>query len=122
MKIEGIFLKPESAFSKCIEDWATQNGIVTQDYDVKMGDSVVDGLLLINQNQDIEKETDELHTDFDKKHISTQKIDINGTLQVAVSNFELWLRNYKSKNILILGADDLVKNKNLSRFLNRISK
>jgi len=122
MKLERIFLKPESAFSKCIADWAEQNGIDTGDYDFKSEDTQVDGLLLINQNQDIEKDTDELHSSFDKKHISTQKIDINGTLQVAVSNFELWLRTYKSKNILILGADDLVKNDKFKRFLNRISK
>ena len=85
-----------------------------------MEEHSAEGLLLINENQDIEKEMYELHTLFDKKHLPTQKIDVNGTLQVAVSNFEMWLRNFKCSNILILGSEKLVKNENLERFLSRI--
>jgi len=96
-------------------------GIDTAEYDQK-SDNQPEGMLLINENQNIEKEVDELHTLFDKKHIPTQKIDINGTLQVAVSNLEMWLNNFKCKNVLILGADNLVKNDNLDRFFSRIKQ
>lgn len=122
MNLKSIYLKANSTFSSCIQEWAEKNGVQTEEFDFKTEELTVDGLLLINQNQDLEKEMDDLHSLFDKKHISTQKIDINGTLQVAVSNFQLWLRSNKCKNILILGSDELVKNENLDRFLNRISK
>ena len=45
---------------------------------------------------------------------------MNGTLQVAISNFDMWFHNFKCKNILILGSDELVKNTNLDRFLTKI--
>ena len=77
--------------------------------------------MVINANQDIDKDTEEVHAFFDLKHFPTQKVDVNGTLQVAVSNFQNWMRNFKCKNILILGSDDLINNENLDRFLQRAS-
>ena len=120
MKLELIYLKPDSTFSLHIEEWAKNRGIETMEYDLKSEEIVVDGLLLINENQTIEKEMEEIHTLFDMKHIPTQKIDINGTLQVALSNYQMWQSNFKCKSILILGSDNLIKNKNLDRFLSKI--
>lgn len=122
MKVKKIYLKPGCAFSSFIAEWSSGQGIETIDHDFKIGDQIADGLLVINENQDIDKDTYDVHTFFDVKHLPTQKIDVNGTLQVAVSNFDMWLRNYKCKNILILGSDDLLKNDNLKRFLSRIEE
>lgn len=121
MNLNSIYLQSESEFSKYIADWAQANNVNTSDYDQK-SEELPEGLLLINANQDIERDHHDIHTLFDKKHIPTQKIDVNGTLQVAVSNMEMWLNNFKCKNILILGSDSLMKNDNLGRFFDRISK
>lgn len=121
MSLEIIYLKPDSTFSTRLSEWASTMGIQTEFYDFKSEEIATDGLLLINENQDIDKDAEEIHAFFDVKHFPTQKIDINGTLQVAVSNFQNWMRNFKCKTILILGADDLVQNENLDRFLDRAS-
>ena len=121
MKVNSIYLETNSTFSKYVTDWANAAGISLVDYDHK-SEEIPEGLLLINANQDIEKDHVEIYASFDKKHIPTQKIDVNGTLQVAVSNLEIWLNNFKCKNILIIGSEALVKNDILNRFFNRISK
>ncbi|MCH2224382.1 MAG: hypothetical protein MK066_06385 [Crocinitomicaceae bacterium] len=121
MNLETIYLSAESPFSNHIREWATRMGVEVNAYTDKQGEEgTPDGLLLINENQDIRKDIDEIHTLFDRKHIPTQKIDINGTLQVAVNSFKMWMGSNKCKNILFLGADDIVKNENLERFLSRI--
>tara|TARA_R110002072_G_scaffold20688_1_gene74781 strand:- start:22530 stop:22904 length:375 start_codon:yes stop_codon:yes gene_type:complete len=120
MKLENIYLQPNSPFSAHISEWAGKIGIQAVDHTFKVGDQVVDGLLLINENQDIDKEINTIHSYFDERHLPTQKIDVNGTLQVAISNFDMWFHNFKCKNILILGSDELVKNTNLDRFLTKI--
>lgn len=123
MKIDKIYIAPNSKFSTYIAEWADQVGIITEEYDLKEPKELdTTGLLLINANQDTEKELIDLYKFFDKKHIPVQKIDVNGTLQVAVSNFELWLNNFKCKNVLILGSESLVNNDNLVRFFERIKK
>ncbi|MBL1278718.1 MAG: hypothetical protein COA33_000465 [Fluviicola sp.] len=120
MRLENIYLQPNSPFSKHISEWANKLGVQATEHTFKMGDQIADGLLLINANQDIDKEINVIHSYFDERHLPTQKIDVNGTLQVAISNFEMWFRNFKCKNIYIVGADDLTKNANLDRFLTKI--
>ncbi|MFT5777611.1 MAG: hypothetical protein ACI837_000559 [Crocinitomicaceae bacterium] len=121
MNLETVFLREGSSFSAYIGDWATQMGVSVASYDYKPNeDQDPDGLLLINENQDIRRDIDEIHTYFDARHIPTQKIDLNGTLQVAINSFRMWADENKCKKVLILGADELVKNENLDRFLKGI--
>lgn len=119
MQLDVILLRPESAFGKRIGDWASDHNIATEEYDQR-SEEFPDGMILVNSNQDFEREDLDLHTLFDNKHIPTQKIDLNGTLQVAVSNFELWVKTYKCRKVLIVGSDDLINNENLDRFLAKI--
>lgn len=122
MNLDKIYIKSDSTFSAYLTDWASKVNIEVEEYDFKSDEHIAEGMLLINENQDIEKDVDDLHSLFDEKHIPTQKIDVNGTLQVAVSNLDLWLKNNKCKNVLILGADALVGNENLDRFFHTIQK
>lgn len=123
MKIESIYIAAKSKFSTYVAEWAVSVGITTEEFDIK---SQIDnkglGLLLVNENHDLDKDLVDLYDLFDKKHVPSQKIDVNGTLQVAVSNFELWLNNNKCNKVIILGDDSLVKNENLDRFFSRIKK
>lgn len=122
MKLETIYLRLDSPFSNYMKEWATKMNVEVEGYEFKpQEDQKPDGLLLINENQDIRRDIDEIHTFFDKKHIPTQKIDLNGTLQVAVNSFKMWIDANKCKNILVLGSDEVVKNDNLNRFINGIS-
>jgi hypothetical protein len=54
---------------------------------------------------------------FDKQQKPVHKIDINGTLRVGITNFELWLETNKVKSLLILGAEELTSNPNLERYI-----
>lgn len=121
--LKTVYIKPNGEFSSYIRNWAEQEGVTVEEYEVRMNeDQNADGLLLINENQDISRELYDIHTFFDKKHIPTQKIDVNGTLQVAISSTQMWLKNFKCQKVLILGSDNLVKNDNLDRFFDRIKK
>lgn len=121
MNLQKVYIKADSKFSNSIAEWAARIGIETSEYDFKSGeDQKADGLLLINANQDIDKENDAIHSYFYSRHIPTQKVDVNGTLQVAVSSFKMWLMKNKCKDVLIIGSEKLLENENYERFLNRI--
>lgn len=121
MKLDTIYVQPDSVFSSYVADWAGKLEVEIADYDVRSEEHSAEGLLLINENQDITRELDDLHSLFYQRHVPTQKIDINGTLQVAVSSFEMWLSNFKCRKILVLGSDELVQNENLDRFFSRVN-
>ena len=46
MKLENIYLQPNSPFSAHISEWAGKIGIQAVDHTFKVGDQVVDGLQL----------------------------------------------------------------------------
>lgn len=121
MIVETIFLKDGGQFSEYVTKWADSRGIDTRSYEFKPNDDQEpQGLLLINENQDIRRDIGEVYALFDRKHIPTQKIDINGTLQVAFNSFRMWAEKNKIKHVLVLGHDDLVKNENLDRFFSNL--
>ncbi len=122
MNINKIYIKSDSQFSAYITEWAMNQRIPVEEYDFRLEDHQADGLLLINANHDIDRDLYEILLNFETKHIPTRKIDVNGTLQVAVSSFNLWLNSNKCKDVLILGSDNLISNENLDRFFRGLSK
>lgn len=122
MNLDKVYLKSESILSSYVAEWCEANGVEVELCDISAVEEVVDGLIIVTANLDIDKDVDDIQAEYDKKHIPIRKIDINGTLQVAVSNFDLWMKNNKCKTVMILGSENLVTNENLNRFFNSISK
>ena len=122
MKLRNIYLKAGTPFSKSMYDWSVENATnvseLKERYDVSM--DLFDSLLIVSENQSISKENWNLKSLFDKSQKPSYRIDINGTLNSAIANIELWLESNKSQDLLIVGKDEIVKNKNLDRFLDKL--
>ncbi len=121
MKLKTIYLRTGSTLNPIISEWANNNGLEAEE--VSLSENYTDGingLIILNQNGDIEKELMEARNAFDGKSKPVHRIDINGTLMVGVSNFDLWLERNGVANVLILGHDGLVENPNLNRFFETI--
>lgn len=122
MKLEKIFLRNTSKFSVVLRNWAEEKGYPTEELDDKKEDveEGIDGLVIFTQNQTIEREILEFRNIFDHKQKPVHKIDINGTLMVGVSNLDLWVERNKCKKALFIGADNLLENMNLVRYLEHL--
>jgi hypothetical protein len=122
MKVTSIFLFASSSFSSKIQTWA--EGMATELHSVQDKNAdffeQTDSLLIFNQNQELDSEIEELKARYDKQQKPVHKIDLNGTLQVGVTNLALWLDATKAKKMLVVGADELVNNPNLERYLGAI--
>jgi hypothetical protein len=118
MKLDTIFLKNNTRFSQYITHWATEKNIHLAEFPEKSEDSDegIDGLVVFNENQELDKEQAEIRTHFDNKQKPVHKIDINGTLMVGVSNLDLWIERNRCKKVLVLGSDALLENPNLDRY------
>ncbi len=122
MKIDRFYLQSHTKFAKSLADWAQEFPLEIVDFHERNLEVIdqMDGLLIFTENQTIEKEASDLREIFDLKQKPIQKIDINGTLVVGVSNFTFWLERNNCKNILVVGSDHLLENPNLDRFLSNI--
>lgn len=119
MKLDSIFLKNNSEFAQVLRNWALENNYDVQEYPDKNDepDKGINGLVIFNENQTVDKEDVEVRAIFDHNQKPVHKIDINGTLMVGLSNLELWLERNKCKKVLFIGSDSLLQNQNLERYL-----
>jgi hypothetical protein len=122
MKLNKILLRTNSKFSVVLNNWANDNGYEVEDFDDKKEnpEEGVDGLVIFTQNQSIEKDISEFRDMFDHKQKPVHKIDINGTLMVGISNLDLWVERNKCKRVLFIGADNLLENMNLVRYMEHL--
>jgi hypothetical protein len=122
MKVTSISLLASNKFSSKVQSWAASMANEVHSVTDKTADffESTDSLLIFNQNQELSPEILELKARYDKQQKPVHKIDINGTLQVGVTNFALWLDSTKSKNLMVIGAEELADNPNLERYLNAV--
>jgi hypothetical protein len=124
MNFTHIFALEETSFGKVIHAWADSISVETSPIDLKDEEKLneIEGLLLFHENQDFDRSQQELMHFFEQKQKAISKIDINGTLSVAVSNFSLWMDRNKCKTLLATGSEDLTRNPNLDRFLEQLKQ
>ena len=122
MKIESVYFKSNSLFGNFIGPWFTSRNITSQEYTNKSedADDGIDGLVIFSENQEVDRDILEVKAYFDRRQKPVHKIDINGTVMVAVSNLDLWIERNGCKKILFLGPDSMVKNSNLERLFNSL--
>ena len=122
MKLNTIFLKGNSKFSNALQVWATDRNFELAEFNEKLEnpDEGIDGMVIFNENQELDRDIVEIRAMFDNNQKPVHKIDINGTLMVGVSNLDLWLERNSCKKVLIVGADSLVANLNLERFISNL--
>ena len=122
MKLEKIYLKANSRFSHYLTAWANERNFNLDEFSDKVedADAGIDGLVIFSENQTVDKDLSEVRAIFDHKQKPVHKIDINGTLMVGVSNLDLWIERNRCKKVLFVGADTLLENPNLERYLNSL--
>ena len=122
MKVSSISLLAPNKFSSKVQSWAASMATEVHSVTDKTADffESTDSLLIFNQNQEMSPEIIELKARYDKQQKPVHKIDINGTLQVGVTNFALWLDSTKAQNVLVIGAEELADNPNLERYLDAV--
>ena len=122
MKVTSIYILASNKFSTKVQIWAASVATEVLSVADKNADFFegTDSLLIFNQNQELGQEVLEIKSRYDKQQKPVHKIDINGTLRVAITNFDLWLDSTKSKNLMVIGAEELADNLNLDRYLDAV--
>ena len=89
---------------------------VKERYDAHI--ELFDSLLIVSENQSISKENWNLKSLFDKNQKAHLSNRYQWNLKCCHCEFRTMVESNKSKNLLIVGKDEIVKKqKNLDRFL-----
>jgi hypothetical protein len=122
MNLNSVFLLKEKQVSELLEQWLVAANLSFDYYDSKVHEDLVQGLVVLTEGLDVDRQDQELIDFMEARRTPVRKIDLNGTIQAAVSGLDLWLKNSKSSTIILTGSDAIKENENLIRFLNRLTE
>lgn len=112
-----IFLEEKTAFTTTIETTLLDKGFNVEHIDPLSDDDIpVDALVIFHDNHNLDKHIVEIRDHFEKHQIATHKIDLSGTLNVAISHLGLFLERIKSKKVLFIGSPSLKDHPKLEVF------
>lgn len=123
MKIDTVYLLNNDEFSKAIANWTEGKRVEYVSTD-KKGDAlaeIIEGVVVFHENHNFSKEDEDIQALIESHNKPAHRVDINGTLAATASNFTMWLERNKPKSLLVLGNKEVSKNKNLMRFLNKLT-
>lgn len=112
-----IFLEEKTAFTTTIETTLTTRGIPVELFD-QSPDLIekIDALVIFHDNHNFDKRTAEVRDQFEKLQIAIHKIDLSGTMNVALSHLSLFFDRVKCKNVLFIGSAQLKDHPKLEVF------
>ncbi len=121
MSIQKIFTKVKSKFSDRIEMLSQAKSVEFEilDKDERSFDDT-DALVIFHEDHNLDASGEETRDIFEKKLRPIHKIDINGTKQVIVSQYGLWLERNSVKSPLFIGTDQLIDNPKVEGLLDKM--
>lgn len=122
MAIKKICIKEKSKFGERIEKWAQEKNFEFSIMEKEdKNHENIDSLVIFHEDHNLEPSGVELRDVFEKKLKPIHKIDVNGTKQVSISHFGLWVERNSCQNLLLVGTDDLLTNVNFETLLDKMA-
>ena len=121
MSIKKIYTKNKSKFSDRIEALSLAKDIpfvVLDKEDLDFDE--IDSLVIFHEDHNLDSNGAEIRDAFERKLRPIHKIDINGTKQVIISHFGLWLERNKIESPLFVGTDQLIDNPKIEGLLEQM--
>lgn len=101
-----IYLQEKTAFAASVRPSLTDRGFTTVAFDESQIE-YIDGVVLFHDNHNFDKSVAELRDVFETRQVAMHKIDLSGTLNVALSHLSLFFDRTKCKKVLFLGSESL---------------
>jgi len=103
-----IFLEEKSAFTTTLESTLIEKGFAVEVINpIPDEDVPVDAVVLFHDNHNLDKRIVEIRDYYEKHQIAIHKIDLSGTLNVALTHLSLFLDRIQSKKVLFVGSPSL---------------
>lgn len=106
--IQTIYTVEKSVFADTVNTWLEGLGFHVLPFheDAELIDTI-DAVVIFHDNHNFDKRTIELRDLFEMHQAPIHKIDLSGTMNVALSHLSLFFDRTKCKHVLFLGSDSL---------------
>lgn len=106
--IQTIYTEEKTAFAASVNPWLQSIGFVVEPFEES--DEIkdkIDAVVIFHDNHNFDKRVTELRDLFEMLQAPIHKIDLSGTLNVALSHLSLFFDRTKCKNVLFVGSETI---------------
>jgi hypothetical protein len=106
--ISTIYTPEKSAFATDLRGWLTGLGFNVETFDESSdGIERIDAVVIFHDNHNFDRPVAELRDLFEKRQVAMHKVDLSGTMNVAISHLSLFVERTQCKHVLFLGSEAL---------------
>lgn len=118
-----IVLRNREKFEQVVEDWSKKMKIEVEVFDGKESLlDTIDSVVVLHEDFNISRENKDLRELLERNNKIAHQVDINATMNAAVSSLRFWLENNKPKSVLFVGEEKLTKNSRLETYFQKLSE
>lgn len=115
--IKTIFTPEKSAFAVSIRTWLSERGFNVDTFDETIDQiELIDAVVIFHEHHNFDRSVAELRDLFERRQVAMHKIDMSGTMNVAISHLSLFLERTQCKFVLFLGSEGLKDNPKMELF------
>lgn len=108
LHIKTIYTEEKSPFAITIRSWLEGRGFQVETFNESIEQmDAIDAVVIFHDNHNFDRRIAELRDTFEKLQVAMHKIDMSGTMNVALSHLSLFFERTQCKNVLFLGSDSL---------------
>lgn len=106
--IQTIYTEDKTAFAAAVNPWLQSIGFVVESFEeTEELKEKIDAVVIFHDNHNFDKRVAELRDLFDMLQAPIHKIDLSGTMNVALSHLSLFFDRTKCKNALFIGSESI---------------
>lgn len=104
--IQTIYTEEKTAFAASINPWLEAKGFLVEPFEEnEETKEKIDAVVIFHDNHNFDKRTSELRDLFELLQAPIHKIDLSGTMNVALSHLGLFFDRTKCKHVLFIASE-----------------
>lgn len=106
--ISTIYTPEKSAFAASLRGWLSDLGFNHESFEESPeGIERIDAVVIFHDNHNFDRPVADLRDLFEKRQVAMHKVDLSGTMNVAISHLSLFFERTQCKHVLFLGSEAL---------------
>ncbi len=120
--ISSVYVQDNSKFGSSVSAWLTDKGVEMHVFnsEEEANFDSIDTAVIFHENHNFDKSVSDLRDELDQRNIPIHKIDLSGTMNVALTHLALFFERTKCKKALFIGSESLENHPKMDVFKEKL--
>jgi hypothetical protein len=120
--ISSVYVQENSKFGSSVSAWLSDKGVEMQTFnpEEEANFDLIDAAVIFHDNHNFDKSVSDLRDALDQRNVAVHKIDLSGTMNVALTHLALFIERTSCKKALFIGSESLENHPKMDIFKEKL--